>query len=267
MPDPPAVPLLRWDEAPALGADVAVTTRHGGGSAAPYDTLNLGLHVGDDPATVVDNRARAAAAFGVALDDLVFARQVHGATAALVGPEDRGRGTRSEDDAVPDTDILVTTSRRGHAGHPGGRLRPAGAGRSRGRRPGRRPRRLARHRGRGRRPRPPRHAGLRRRRRAGARLPRAGRAARPLPGLRRGAPGLVRGGRARAPSTPPWRGPTAPATGSSTWSRPTASSWWPAGSESDHIVDSGATTADDGLLQRPRAAACGRFALLARLAG
>jgi polyphenol oxidase len=41
---------------------------------------------------------------------LVFARQVHGTTAALVGPEDRGRGTRSEADAVPDTDILVTVA-------------------------------------------------------------------------------------------------------------------------------------------------------------
>jgi hypothetical protein len=72
--------------------------------------LNLGLHVGDDPVAVVDNRSRAAMAFGVTLDDLVFARQVHGATAALVGPDDRGRGTRSEVDAVPDTDILVTRS-------------------------------------------------------------------------------------------------------------------------------------------------------------
>ena len=58
---------------------MAVTTRHGGTSVAPYDTLNLGLHVGDDPASVVGNRARAAAAFGVGLDTLVFARQVHGA--------------------------------------------------------------------------------------------------------------------------------------------------------------------------------------------
>ena len=58
---------------------MAVTTRHGGVSAAPYDTLNLGLHVGDDPAQVVANRARAAAAFGATLEDLVFARQVHGA--------------------------------------------------------------------------------------------------------------------------------------------------------------------------------------------
>ncbi len=110
MPDPPAVPLLRWDGGPGLGVDVAVTTRHGGGSDRPYDTLNLGLHVGDDPDTVVLNRRRAAAGFGVALDDVVFARQVHGATPAVVGPADRGRGTRTDDDAIPDTDILVTTS-------------------------------------------------------------------------------------------------------------------------------------------------------------
>ncbi|MFZ0251630.1 MAG: laccase domain-containing protein, partial [Acidimicrobiales bacterium] len=112
MPEAPAIPLLRWDDAPALGAEVAVTTRHGGRSVAPYDTLNLGLHVGDDPAAVVENRARAAGGFGASLDDLVFARQVHGATATVVGAEDRGRGTRSEDDALPHTDIVVTTSHR-----------------------------------------------------------------------------------------------------------------------------------------------------------
>jgi len=32
------------------------TTRHGGISAAPYDTLNLGLHVGDAPFAVARNR-------------------------------------------------------------------------------------------------------------------------------------------------------------------------------------------------------------------
>jgi hypothetical protein len=46
----------------------------------------------------------------VALDALVFARQVHGAAVALIGPDDRGRGTLSEGDAVPDTDILLTVS-------------------------------------------------------------------------------------------------------------------------------------------------------------
>ena len=108
MLDPPAVPLLHWDQGPEHGAVVAVTTRHGGASATPYDSLNLGLHVGDDPGRVVDNRRRAAAAFGVAFDAMVFAHQVHGSAAALVGPHDRGRGTVSEGDAVPDADVLVT---------------------------------------------------------------------------------------------------------------------------------------------------------------
>jgi polyphenol oxidase len=108
--DASAVPLLRWDRAPELGAAVAVTTRHGGASTGPYDSLNLGLHVGDDPTTVIRNRDHAAAAFGVALDTLVFARQVHGTGLTVVGSEDRGRGTRTEGDAVPDTDILVTDS-------------------------------------------------------------------------------------------------------------------------------------------------------------
>lgn len=34
-----------------------VTTRRGGVSEAPYASLNLGTHVGDDPARVADNRA------------------------------------------------------------------------------------------------------------------------------------------------------------------------------------------------------------------
>jgi len=56
------------------------------------------------------NRTRAAAAFGVPLDSLVFAEQVHGAAAALVGPGDCGRGSVSADDAVPGTDALVTAA-------------------------------------------------------------------------------------------------------------------------------------------------------------
>jgi polyphenol oxidase len=110
VPAPPAVPLVHWDGAAGSGAAVAVTTRHGGVSEGPYETLNLALHVGDRPDAVTGNRARAAAAFGVDLDTLVFARQVHGAAATVVGPDDRGRGTLSEEDAVADADILVTVA-------------------------------------------------------------------------------------------------------------------------------------------------------------
>ena len=41
-----------------------VTTRDGGVSTGPYASLNLGLHVGDDPAAVMENRRLAAAALG-----------------------------------------------------------------------------------------------------------------------------------------------------------------------------------------------------------
>lgn len=51
------------------------TTRAGGVSAAPYDSLNLGDHVGDDPAAVAANRRALAQALGVRP---VFLSQVHG---------------------------------------------------------------------------------------------------------------------------------------------------------------------------------------------
>jgi hypothetical protein len=104
-----AVRFLDWPESVALGAAVGVTTRHGGASDGPHGSLNLALHVGDDPERVIVNRERAARAFGVELDHLVFADQVHGAAATVVGTPERGRGTLRMDDAIPSTDILVTT--------------------------------------------------------------------------------------------------------------------------------------------------------------
>ncbi len=44
-------------------------------SESPYDSLNLGEHVGDDPAKVAENRRRLAYAWGV---PPVFMQQVHG---------------------------------------------------------------------------------------------------------------------------------------------------------------------------------------------
>ncbi len=104
------VRFLEWPEAAALGVALAVTTRHGGVSDGVHESLNLGLHVGDDPERVIENRRRAANAFGGDLEDLVFAQQVHGASATVVGHTERGRGTLRMEDAVTSTDILVTTA-------------------------------------------------------------------------------------------------------------------------------------------------------------
>ncbi|HEX5928780.1 MAG TPA: polyphenol oxidase family protein [Solirubrobacterales bacterium] len=70
---------VRWLEAELGGARAAFTTRRGGVSDAPFDSLNLGLLTDDDPGSVSMNRGRLATALGRDPDGVVFARQVHGA--------------------------------------------------------------------------------------------------------------------------------------------------------------------------------------------
>ena len=77
---------------PGLSAQVnlvnAVFTRHGGVSQGPYASLNAGLSVGDDPAAVLENRRRTAAALGLESRDFVGVHQVHGDRVALVVGEE-----------------------------------------------------------------------------------------------------------------------------------------------------------------------------------
>ncbi|SDQ53440.1 polyphenol oxidase family protein [Quadrisphaera sp. DSM 44207] len=64
---------------------VALTGRWGGASSG--GRLNLGDHVGDDPAAVAANRARVAAALDLPASRVLYARQVHGAAVAVAdGP-------------------------------------------------------------------------------------------------------------------------------------------------------------------------------------
>lgn len=54
------------------------TTRAGGVSRAPFESFNLGDHVGDDPAAVAANRNRLASSIGLPADHVVWMNQVHG---------------------------------------------------------------------------------------------------------------------------------------------------------------------------------------------
>jgi YfiH family protein len=90
--------VLRFEGLAALGVTAIATTRRGGVSTAPYDTLNLGDHVGDLVPSVAENRRRVARAMAVADEDLAIAAQVHGVGISIVR-----RG-----DAVGEADVLVT---------------------------------------------------------------------------------------------------------------------------------------------------------------
>jgi YfiH family protein len=66
------------------GVRHAFFTRQGGVSEDIYASLNVGRGSGDDPARVAENRARAAASFGLAPAALATAYQVHSARAVIV---------------------------------------------------------------------------------------------------------------------------------------------------------------------------------------
>lgn len=78
------------------------TTRAGGASSSPYDSFNLGDHVGDDPADVAANRARLAGTLGLGQGSIVWMEQVHSNTVTVVDGPQPG--------PVETTDALVTTT-------------------------------------------------------------------------------------------------------------------------------------------------------------
>ncbi|MER7899464.1 peptidoglycan editing factor PgeF [Streptomyces sp. NPDC096046] len=89
----------------ASGAHFGFTDRWGGVSAAPYEELNLGGAVGDDPEAVRANRGLAAKYLGIEPDRVVWMNQVHGADVAVVD------GPWGSSAAVSSVDAIVTTRR------------------------------------------------------------------------------------------------------------------------------------------------------------
>ena len=87
-----------------------VSTRVGGRSKPPYDSLNLGLHVGDDPDTVLENRAALCQALGIEPERPTIPEQVHGNAVAVVDASQRGAGAIVDDDALRGADAVVTNA-------------------------------------------------------------------------------------------------------------------------------------------------------------
>ncbi len=118
------------------GLDLAFTGRSASEGRAPYAGLNLGGHVGDDPAVVEANRTALAREVGVPREQLLFMNQVHGTDVVEVSgpwsgepPEADGIVTRAAGlalavlvaDCVP---LLLHDAEAGvvgavHAGRPG----------------------------------------------------------------------------------------------------------------------------------------------------
>ncbi|MFA7894712.1 peptidoglycan editing factor PgeF [Pseudomonas putida] len=75
--------LLTPDWPAPASVRACVTTRQGGVSLPPFDTFNLGDHVGDDPAAVAQNRLRLSGQFDI---QPAWLKQVHGLAVADADP-------------------------------------------------------------------------------------------------------------------------------------------------------------------------------------
>lgn len=103
---------IRWLEAELPGARAAFSTRIGGTSAAPYESLNIGVTTGDDPERVLRNRRGLADALGLSPEDVLMGHQVHGSEIRF---HDGPQQPRVYADGVPSPDH-VDAQATGRAG-------------------------------------------------------------------------------------------------------------------------------------------------------
>ncbi|SFB19123.1 conserved hypothetical protein [Lentibacillus halodurans] len=84
------------------------TTRNGGYSKVPYDTMNLGLHVPDKSENVLANRRRLAEILHAPLASWVSGEQTHQTNVHVVNDQDSGKGATAYDTSLKDIDGIIT---------------------------------------------------------------------------------------------------------------------------------------------------------------
>lgn len=85
-----------------------VSGRSGGYSKGPFSSLNTGFHVGDNDWHVLQNRKKMALALNLDLLQLTYANQTHSSNIAIMGVEEKGLGSTRMEDAIANSDALIT---------------------------------------------------------------------------------------------------------------------------------------------------------------
>ena len=97
--NPEAALLMLQSWCASDGITAGLTTRHAN---------NTALHVGDDPAAVIENRKLVAKRLGWPFEAWTCAEQVHGNRVRVITRDTVGSGRNDRESAIPDTDALVT---------------------------------------------------------------------------------------------------------------------------------------------------------------
>jgi YfiH family protein len=97
------IPLFQFTAFQASGLFHGVFTRQGGVSPAPWDSLNLGGTVGDNPENVNENLTRLLSASGFSANQLVQVKQIHSSTVVVA--------TQAAD-VLAEGDAIITDRKR-----------------------------------------------------------------------------------------------------------------------------------------------------------
>src|SRR5699024_8790729 len=73
-----------------------------------FENNNMALHSCESVSNIIKNREKLAAELGVTLDDFICPTQTHSANFSEVTTRDKGRGARSLDNAINETDAIYT---------------------------------------------------------------------------------------------------------------------------------------------------------------
>jgi len=100
------LPLFRFENLSGI-SNLAhfITTRSGGVSLPPYNSLNLGLHTNDNPVHVLTNRKLLVVKTGIAEDRFLYASQVHSGDVKIIDKTAIEKGVLSNN---PRTDATIT---------------------------------------------------------------------------------------------------------------------------------------------------------------
>jgi len=100
--------LVRFASLDQPGLVHAVTTRAGGVSAPPHNTLNMSWARPDDPQAVAENRRRVYTALEIDAARVVQAGQIHAADVLVVEGQHAGRGALERASVLPPADAMIT---------------------------------------------------------------------------------------------------------------------------------------------------------------
>lgn len=84
------------------------TTRQGGVSEIPFDSLNLSFNVGDKVEMVLENRKRISKVLNLNYQDIISSQQIHKDNILIINKKNRNKLAIQDNKIIADADALVT---------------------------------------------------------------------------------------------------------------------------------------------------------------